>query len=210
MSQTHHGHFDTGSTRTSSVAKEAGAFERAMVARLRSVVEQLSSAILSVDDKESFQEKLRHLEEAVARDFPTGEELKKTLNPRSGSGLAVWQVKKIERHVEDNIHCRISVSSLAGLVGLSRCYFSRAFRLSFNDSPIEFIMRRRVERAQTLLMQNDLSMVQIAVDCGFVDQAHLCRCFGRLVGTPPSAWRRAQMKSHVSLGEMGALRPSSC
>ena len=199
-----------GSSRASSSLEEALVFEPTMVARLKSVVEQLLSALASVEDQESFRAKLRHAEEALEREFPTGDRLKTSPIPRSGPGLAAWQMKKIKRHVEDNIQSRISVSKLAGLAGLSRCYFSRAFRLSFNDSPMEFIMRRRVERAQTLLLQSELSIAQIATDCGFVDQAHLCRCFGRLVGTPPSAWRRAQMKSRLSLGEMATLRPSPC
>jgi AraC family transcriptional regulator len=53
-------------------------------------------------------------------------------------------------------------------------------------------MRRRIERAQGLMLQTNLSLAQIALDCGLADQAHLNKSFRRFVGQSPGAWRRAR------------------
>jgi AraC family transcriptional regulator len=53
-------------------------------------------------------------------------------------------------------------------------------------------MRRRVERAQGLMLRSDVSLAQIAIDCGFADQAHFNKSFRRILGESPGAWRRAR------------------
>ena len=71
-------------------------------------------------------------------------------------------------------------------------YFCRAFKDTFGDPPHAYIMRRRVERAQTLMLQTREPLSQIALACGLSDQAHLCNLFRRLVGQSPSHWRSTQ------------------
>jgi len=50
----------------------------------------------------------------------------------------------------------------------------------------------RVELARTLMLTTSESLSQIALSCGLVDQAHLCRCFRRVMGTTPAVWRRSR------------------
>jgi AraC-like DNA-binding protein len=57
----------------------------------------------------------------------------------------------------------------------------------------DYIRRRRVERAQQLMLLSQESLAQIALACGFADQAHYCRVFRSVVGVSPSAWRRRNM-----------------
>jgi transcriptional regulator GlxA family with amidase domain len=56
-------------------------------------------------------------------------------------------------------------------------------------------MRRRVHRAQGLMLTTTESLSQIAVQCGMADQAHFCKLFRRLVGESPNAWRRARRQA---------------
>jgi AraC family transcriptional regulator len=107
-------------------------------------------------------------------------------------GLAPWQVCKVLTHIEANLGAPTTTAELANLARLSRFHFSRAFRRTFNDSPHAYLMRRRVERAQGLLLTTTTPIAQIAVSCGLADQAHFTRLFRRFAGESPSAWRRAR------------------
>lgn len=107
-------------------------------------------------------------------------------------GLAPWQVRQVTTHIDTQLGCSITTDDLARIARLSPCHFSRAFRESFGDSPHKYVMRRRVERAQGLMLATSLSLGQIAVECGLADQAHLCKLFLKIVGESPGVWRRAR------------------
>lgn len=111
---------------------------------------------------------------------------------RVGAGLAPWQARRVAAHVDENLGFSITIDQLASIAGLSSSYFCRAFKDSFGDPPHAYIMRRRVERAQTLMLQTREPLSQIALACGLSDQAHLCNLFRRLVGQSPSHWRRSR------------------
>lgn len=104
-------------------------------------------------------------------------------------GLAPWQMRAVRKHIEDRLESQVRVSDLAKLVSLSASYFSRAFKDSFGAPPHAYIVRMRVERAQSLMLTTSASLSQIAYACGLADQAHLCRCFRQATGTTPRVWR---------------------
>jgi AraC family transcriptional regulator len=105
-------------------------------------------------------------------------------------GLAPWQAKRLRSHIEDKLDSSIRATDLAGLVQLSSSHFFRAFRKTFGESPLTYIMKRRIRRAQQLMLTSQLRLSQVALECGMCDQAHLSRAFRRIVGTNPNAWRR--------------------
>ncbi|WP_426285574.1 helix-turn-helix transcriptional regulator [Luteibacter sp. E-22] len=111
---------------------------------------------------------------------------------RTGAGLAPWQARRVAAHVDENLGFPITIEHLATIAGLSSSYFCRAFKDTFGDPPHAYIMRRRVERAQSLMLQTREPLSQIALACGLSDQAHLCNLFRRLVGQSPSHWRRSR------------------
>jgi transcriptional regulator GlxA family with amidase domain len=108
-------------------------------------------------------------------------------------GLAPWQIVKVTNYLEANIGVSIPIADLAQLVGVSSWHFCHAFKESFRISPHAYLMRRRVERAQGLMLATRASLSQIAVDCGLADQAHFSKLFRRYVGESPGAWRRARL-----------------
>lgn len=112
---------------------------------------------------------------------------------RGSGGLAPWQVRKVTRHVTENLDGRIDNGELAALVRLSVGHFGRAFKQALGLSPREFITQTRIDHAKVLMSRPGLSLSQIALDCGFCDQAHLSRTFHQIVGTTPNSWRRANM-----------------
>lgn len=105
-------------------------------------------------------------------------------------GLAGWQVRRIAAYIEEHLGSSLRVVELAGLVGLSASHFSRAFKQSFGQAPMNYVSLQRVRLAQHLLLTTDESMCQISLACGMCDQAHLTRVFRRIVGDSPLAWRR--------------------
>ncbi len=113
--------------------------------------------------------------------------------PGALSGLAPWQERKVEQFVAENLDRTIAVGELASLARLSTTHFSRVFKRSFGVTPRDYVMRARLERAKTLLTQTSASLCQIALDCGFCDQAHMSRIFHQVVGATPGRWRRQTM-----------------
>ena len=107
-------------------------------------------------------------------------------------GLAPWQVRSVTTYIDANLSASLSCEALARSARLSVSYFARAFKCTFGYSPHVFLMRRRMERAQGLMLKTNAPLAQIALDCGFADQAHLSRHFLRLTGERPASWRRAR------------------
>jgi AraC-like DNA-binding protein len=109
--------------------------------------------------------------------------------------LAPWQKRKVLLYIEERLEARILVDDLAQLISLSTSYFSRAFKSTFGETPRAYIIKVRIERARTLMLDTPDSLSHIALACGLVDQAHLCRRFRQAMGTTPGAWRRGHRVS---------------
>jgi AraC-like DNA-binding protein len=107
-------------------------------------------------------------------------------------GLPAWQVRRLTAYVDANLGEGISVARLARFVNLSASYFCHAFKRTFGVSPHAWLIRRRVEMAQALMLTTSATLSEIAMNCGMVDQAHFTRCFRRVTGETPYAWRRAR------------------
>jgi AraC-like DNA-binding protein len=108
-------------------------------------------------------------------------------------GLAPWQIRKLTTYVDANLDRTITTRCLAQVARLSSFHFCRAFRDSFGDSPHGYVTRRRMERAQGLMLTTNSSLGQIAADCGLADQAHFNKLFRKFCGESPGAWRRARV-----------------
>lgn len=104
--------------------------------------------------------------------------------------LAPWQLRRATDLLLANLAADMSLDTLAGQIGLSRSHFARAFKLSTGDPPHRWLLRQRVEHAKHLMRETRLDLARIAGACGFADQSHLCRVFGRYAGMSPAKWRR--------------------
>jgi AraC family transcriptional regulator len=158
--------------------------------KMRSAMAELCSAIRSALDEErsSAEDSLRRVAELLQE---MGATTVVSPEPVRG-GLAPWQIRKVTSHIEANLDRSIKNEELAALVRLNPSHFGRAFRNSLGEPPHEYVIRRRVERAQGLMLSTDASLSEIALDCGLADQSHLTRLFRRFAGESPRAWRRAR------------------
>ena len=110
-------------------------------------------------------------------------------------GLPAWQMRRVIAYVETNLSRRVLVQELASLLGLSASHFCRAFKCTLGASPRDYMLRRRIEVAQGLMLTTSESLSLIAVRCGMCDQSHFTRSFQRIVGETPYTWRRTRRGS---------------
>ena len=116
--------------------------------------------------------------------------------------LLAWQARKVLDHIDGHITSRVPVADLCALVGRSEAHFSRSFRGTFGCTPHAFVVRRRVELAAKYMLQTDMFLTDIALGCGFVDQAHLCKLLRVVTGETPAAWRRAKRAQGANMERM--------
>jgi AraC family transcriptional regulator len=109
--------------------------------------------------------------------------------------LLTWQVRRVREFIDANIANRLLVADLCALVRRSEAHFARSFRLTFGESPHAFVVRRRLQLAARYMLQTEMDLSEIALRCGFSDQAHLCRRFRKATGQSPAAWRRGRKTS---------------
>jgi AraC family transcriptional regulator len=105
-------------------------------------------------------------------------------------GLAAWQRRKAVAYIEEHLAEPISLEALARLVGLSACYFCRAFRQSLGMPPQRYQLSQRIERAKTLLAKRSVSVTDVSLIVGYNDTSAFCTAFRRVTGLTPSAYRR--------------------
>ena len=118
------------------------------------------------------------------------------LPAQEGGRLLAWQAHKVHDYIDSHIAGPILVADLCALIQRSEAHFSRAFKRTFGESPHSFVIRRRVELAAQYMLTTDASLSDIASQCGFADQAHLCNHFRQSVGETPAVWRRAHRMQH--------------
>jgi AraC family transcriptional regulator len=114
------------------------------------------------------------------------------LAPPIRGGLAAWQVKRAKEILASNLDGRVQLKEVARECGLSVSHFSRSFRRSVGAAPHNWLLTRRIDAAKEKLRDGRLSLLDVALGCGFADQSHLTRVFTRIVGVSPGAWRRAR------------------
>ena len=110
---------------------------------------------------------------------------------RQMRALQKWRLKRVVEYVDHHLSGKITLLDLAAVAGLSRMHFASQFRAATGFRPHEYLLRRRIQRAEELLRQSTLTLVEIALTVGFQTQAHFTTVFKRFVGDTPYQWRNA-------------------
>jgi AraC family transcriptional regulator len=115
--------------------------------------------------------------------------------PRASGGLPGRRLKLILDYIEENLAQPIALRQLGELAGISTRHFERAFRQAIGVPPHAYVVRRRVARAQNLLLSEPgLTIDEVAVRTGFGSSTHLSSTFRRKTGYSPTAFRRLQSR----------------
>ncbi|NIF23233.1 GlxA family transcriptional regulator [Candidatus Pantoea multigeneris] len=94
--------------------------------------------------------------------------------------------------MEANIEEAIELDDLAKYVGLSRRQLERLFQKYLHCSPSRYYMKLRLFRARQLLKQTSLSIIEIALACGFISTPHFSKCYREYIGIPPREERKGK------------------
>lgn len=105
-------------------------------------------------------------------------------------GLAPWQARRAAEVLRSRLDGDVRLSTLAQECGMSVSHFTRSFRATFGTSAHGWLVQRRIELAKDLLRTSGYPLVDIALQCGYSDQAAFSRTFTQTVGVSPGLWRR--------------------
>lgn len=109
--------------------------------------------------------------------------------------LAGWKMRRVIEFIEENLDGDLSLHAMGAEVDISPLYLARAFKAAVGQSPHQYVLSRRIERAKELLRNTDLTVVDVALSAGFSSQSHLSHWFIRQVGVSPAAYRRSSQSS---------------
>jgi AraC family transcriptional regulator len=103
--------------------------------------------------------------------------------------LPQHQLMRVLEYIDAHLDRDIKLVDLAALLDMSQFHFSHVFKQSMGISPYQYLLQQRIERAKLLLKQTELSIVEIALDCGFNSHSHLSKQFRQFTGMTPTAYR---------------------
>ena len=113
-------------------------------------------------------------------------------------GVRHPKLSKVIQMMEINIEEPISPSVLAKDVGMSTRQLERLFRRYLDRSPKRYYMELRLQKARNLLMQTDMSVINVALACGFTSPSHFSKCYRAHYDTTPYRERGSHAAKRVS------------
>ena len=127
---------------------------------------------------------------------------------RQKNGLSKRQLQRVIDHIDAHADEDLSLAGLAAITGLSESHFRSQFRRSMGLPVHQYVIRRRVAKARTLLMRGR-SISQAAFESGFADQSHMARCMRRVLGLLPLEIARLadRAPAHETDRELAAAAP---
>ena len=115
-------------------------------------------------------------------------------NLKVKNGKARELVKIAKQYMDENFEQGITVAEAAQYVFLSQGYFTRAFKDELGISPMNYLMKKRIEKACELLENNEIKVSSIAVQSGFSSPQRFNVAFRKLVGKTPMEYRKEHLK----------------
>jgi AraC family transcriptional regulator len=113
-------------------------------------------------------------------------------------GLGSARLRRIKELVHVKIEDDLSLDEMAQSVGLSTAHFARMFRKSTGETPHQFVLRQRIERAKAMLRVPDVRVLDVAVACGFKTQQHFAQVFRDVWGVSPTEYRQDFLDSEAT------------
>jgi AraC family transcriptional regulator len=136
---------------------------------------------------------LDSVEQALAAALVNGYAVRHRTVRTYRGGLSPARLRRVKEFVHAKMEDELSLHDLAQSVELSTAHFSEMFRKSTGETPHQFVLRLRVERAQEMLRSAEARVLDVAVACGFKTQQHFARVFRHVCGLSPTDYRREFM-----------------
>jgi AraC family transcriptional regulator len=126
--------------------------------------------------------------------------------PRANATDLSIGAARAKAYIDRHFNSEITLTTLAGVSGLSVFRLAHVFRAAVGVSPHQYLLRVRIGRAIELLCAGSMSALEIALEVGFQSASHFSSTFGRLTGVTPSEYRRlASRRSSLSRREQQEL-----
>ena len=106
-----------------------------------------------------------------------------------GDGLPPYKLKQAIDYINDNLDKQIKLTDIAELIDISQYYFCRLFNESIGVSPYKYVIQQRVAKAKNLIKNSELTLADIAYECGFSSQSQMTQHFRKCVGVTPKVYR---------------------
>ena len=132
---------------------------------------------------------LDSIEQALAVALVDGYALRRRSLRTHRGGLGPARLRTIKELVHSKMEDELTLIEMAQSVALSPAHFSRMFRKSTGETPHQFVLRNRIERAKEMLSAAEIRILDVAVACGFKTQQHFARVFRRICGASPAEYR---------------------
>jgi AraC family transcriptional regulator len=100
------------------------------------------------------------------------------------------RMRQLIEFIEANLDQPLTLDAMAAQVGISPLYLARAFKAAVGQSPHQYVLARRIERAKELLRNSEMPIIDVALSVGFSSQSHLSHWMIRHTGVSPGAYRR--------------------
>jgi AraC family transcriptional regulator len=113
-------------------------------------------------------------------------------------GLGSARLRRIKELVHAKIEDDLSLDEMAQSVGLSTAHFARMFRKSTGETPHQFVLRQRIERAKAMLRAPNARVLDVAVACGFKTQQHFAQVFRDVCRVSPTEYRQDLVDSEAT------------
>lgn len=104
-------------------------------------------------------------------------------------GLPIRLLHGVQDHIAEHLDEEISIEALAKLVGLSPSHFAHSFKATTGMTPLQFVTRERITRAQQMIRETSRNLIEIGLDVGYTSPSHFAQVFRRIVGVTPSEFR---------------------
>lgn len=98
-------------------------------------------------------------------------------------------LRRARDHIDRHYHAPLDLDRLAAVAGVSKYHFARCFEATYGQTPIRYLTWRRIERAQDLLRNANLTVTEVCMAVGFASLGSFSTRFTQLVGESPTAYR---------------------
>ncbi|HXN99097.1 MAG TPA: helix-turn-helix domain-containing protein [Candidatus Acidoferrales bacterium] len=142
---------------------------------------------------------LDSVEQAMAVALVNGHAVRHRPVQLNRGGLGSARLRRIRELVHAKLEDDLSLDEMAESVGLSTAHFARMFRKSTGQTPHQFVLRQRLERAKLMLRAPEARVLDVAVACGFKTQQHFAQVFRDLWGVSPTEYRQDRVGSQLEL-----------
>jgi AraC family transcriptional regulator len=101
------------------------------------------------------------------------------------------RLNRVLAYIDEKADENLRLADLARAAGMSVFHFAKLFKRSTGQSPHQYALARRIEKAKRLLRQEGVSVLEVSARTGFLDQRHFTKVFRRFTGVTPTAYRAA-------------------